>query len=209
MALMLSPPPEISSLQEPEPSSDEDLVPNDPATFESPQPRKRKRTKQTATPSKRPKVTTEKTVPSPSRQPNAVAGPSKPRVPHRRSKSPSTRVPASSNGVAPRRSQASSNGQVKKASVSHPRTQSAASASTKPVRRTVKEKRRQRDSDSDSDPSTFKSQANNGAPSVSAPVPKRRDSQAFQRTALAKRFTTKSESAPVRPRKSKFLYCLL
>ncbi|KAJ6617572.1 hypothetical protein B0H10DRAFT_1308280 [Mycena sp. CBHHK59/15] len=175
---------------EPDPSSDEDLVLNEPVRNSR---RKRKNTGSAASHEpKRPKlVDIEKIIASSSRTNNAAAGGSGGRIPSaRRSKSPSSRY-----GTNPRTAQLSTGNKP---------SESVATARTKVVKRTRKEKQRQRSSSSsgslpDASMLASLSQKSNSFPSASAPVPKR--GEGYQREALRDRFSS-TKSAPVKDRKT-------
>ncbi|KAJ7043583.1 hypothetical protein C8F04DRAFT_723472 [Mycena alexandri] len=201
MPQTLSPLPSWQVIREPEPSSDEDLILNQPAPY---LPRKRKSKDQTTaqTASKRPKTTKNPSTSS-NRTTNAIAGPSKPSQ-----QTPSSRPP---NGKGPRPSQPSSGSSGKLKTSRHSLTQPLArpieptsSAHTKLVRRTKKEKARQRSSSSDDevlDPVPKQNQQpvrpGTAFPSASAPV----QNNKFGRKDLRSRFQSKaspSKSAPLK-----------
>ncbi|KAJ7180641.1 hypothetical protein C8R46DRAFT_1070082 [Mycena filopes] len=184
-----SPLPSWNAMTEPDPSSDEDLVPNQQP------PRKRKSRDQTASqPSKRPKILKNATAPS-NRTPNAVAGPSKPPQPSR-----------PSNGSRPSQSSSGPSRKTKPArhSLTQPVTtskQPISSAHTKRVRRTQKEKERQRSISSDDelpDRAPPKKQLAKPVPSFSASAPVRNNK--FGREDVRSRFqsskASSSKSAP-------------
>ncbi|KAJ7243042.1 hypothetical protein C8J57DRAFT_66835 [Mycena rebaudengoi] len=183
--------PPVASFQEPNPSSDEDMVPNPDWDDTSPSARKRKNPAGASSSGKRQKVTNNASRP-PIRPGNAAAGPSRLRT-HNRSKSPAAR--AMSNLTAPRPSQASSRMPKSRQPVNDvDRRAEASAAQTKPVRRTNKEKRRQQTDSSSDDlpgPSVLLNKTSS-APSASAPVRKR------SRNGLRERYST--QSAPTKPK---------
>ncbi|KAJ7760531.1 hypothetical protein B0H16DRAFT_575655 [Mycena metata] len=200
MPQTLSPLPSWQVMREPEPSSDEDLVPNPPL------PRKRKSKDQTTAQlsNKRPKTTKNPSTSS-NRTTNAIAGPSKPSQ-----QTPSSRPP---NGMGPRPFQPSS-GTNKPKTSRHSLTQPLArpieltsSAHTKLVRRTKKEKARQRSSSSDDelpDPVPKQKQQQpvkpgTTLPSASAPVRNNK----FRRESLQSRFQSKASPSKSAPPKRK------
>ncbi|KAJ6551654.1 hypothetical protein B0H19DRAFT_175687 [Mycena capillaripes] len=204
MAPPTSPPPTISAITEPDPSSDEDLVPNVPYSLQ----RKRKNPN---TPTSQPTSKRRKAIENPTisaqRTSNAVAGPSR--------HSPSFRSAAGSDGKSNRPPQTSSGSKVKTSrhSMSQPVTKPVAkpleppsAARTKVVRRTRGEKQRQRSSFSSDDMPLVpkkKMPPNSEFPSASAPPAR---NGAFGREKIRDRFQSDKasnasrgvKSAPVR-----------
>ncbi|KAJ7653266.1 hypothetical protein DFH06DRAFT_530226 [Mycena polygramma] len=202
MAPAMSPPPSWSAIIEPDPSSDEDLVLNDPAAY-STQRKRKKPSKPTTQQSKRHRANENSTVSS-NRTFNAVAGPS------RRSPSPPLRsATAGSNGktTAPR---TSSGSKVKTSRHSQPtakKVEPPSTARTRPIKRTQEEKRRQRSSLSSDDLPAAILPPPKIAPRIdfaSASAPPARNG-AFQRDKVRDRFQSgnssrEAKSAPVRPK---------